>query len=89
VNVLVSIVNFLLSTAMWFIAGRLVLSLFIRNEQNPIWQMFLIITEPPYRVSRLISAGRISERWIWLVSLAWLLAARILITRFYTPSFAP
>jgi hypothetical protein len=89
VNVLVSIVNFLLSTAMWFIAGRLVLSLFIRNEQNPIWQMFLIITEPPYRVSRVISAGRISERWIWLVSLAWLLAARILITRFYTPSFAP
>ena len=88
-NTLVSIVNFLLSTAMWFIAGRLVLSLFIRNEQNPIWQMFLIITEPPYRVSRLISAGRISERWIWLVSLAWLLAARILITRFYTPSFAP
>ena len=88
-NVLVSIVNFLLSTAMWFIAGRLVLSLFIRNEQNPIWQMFLIITEPPYRVSRVISAGRVSERWIWLVSLAWLLAARILITRFYTPSFAP
>ncbi len=88
-NTLVSVVNFLLSTAMWFIAGRLVLSLFIRNEQNPIWQMFLIITEPPYRVSRLISAGRISERWIWLVSLVWLLAARILITRFYTPSFAP
>jgi hypothetical protein len=89
VNALVSVVNFLLSTAMWFILGRLVLSLFIRNEQNPIWQMFLIITEPPYRVSRVISAGRISERWIWLVSLAWLLAARILITRFYTPSFAP
>jgi hypothetical protein len=88
VNALVSVVNFLLSTAMWFILGRLVLSLFIRNEQNPIWQMFLIITEPPYRVSRVISAGRISERWIWLVSLAWLLAARILITRLYTPSVA-
>lgn len=86
-NVAVSVVNFLLSTAMWFILGRLVLRIFIRNEQNPIWQMFLIITEPPYRVSRVITAGRVSERWVWLVSLAWLLAARILITRLYTPSF--
>lgn len=88
-NTVVAAANFLLSTAMWFIVGRVVLSLFIRNEQNPIWQMFLIITEPPYRVSRAITAGRVSERWTWLVSLAWLLAARILITRLYTPSFAP
>jgi hypothetical protein len=88
-NVVVSIVNFLLSTAMWFIVGRLVLRVFIRNEQNPVWQMFLIITEPPYRVSRAITAGRVSERWVWLVSLAWLLAVRILITRLYTPSFTP
>jgi hypothetical protein len=84
-NFVVNVVNIFLSTAMWFILGRLVLRVFIRNELNPIWQLFLLVTAPPYRVSRLITGGRVSERWIWLVSLGWLLAARILVTRFYRP----
>ncbi len=71
------VVNFLLATAQWLIAGRLVLGLFIRNPQNPVWQVFLISTEPPYRVSRFLTGGRVAERWLWLVSLAWLLAARL------------
>ena len=67
VNFAANLANIILATAMWFILGRLVLRAFIRNEANPIWQMFLIITEPPYRVSRVLTAGRVPERWIWLV----------------------
>lgn len=82
------VANFLLSTAMWLIIGRLVLALFIRDERNAVWQMFVIATEPPYRVSRRLTGGRVSERWIWLVSLLWLFAARLVVTGF-TPRPAP
>jgi hypothetical protein len=73
--------NFLLATAQWLILGRLVLRLFIRNPQNAVWQMFLIATDPPYRVSRFLTGGRVPESWLWLVSLLWLLAARLLLLR--------
>jgi hypothetical protein len=85
-NPVLNVANILLATAMWFILGRLVLRVFIRNERNPVWQMFLIITEPPYRVSRALTRGRVPEGWIWLVSLAWLLLARLVVTSFYTPA---
>jgi hypothetical protein len=83
VNVLFNTLNFLLATAMWLILGRLVLGLFIRNPQNAVWQMFLISTDPPYRVSRFLTAGRVPENWLWLVSLAWLLVARIVVIALY------
>jgi hypothetical protein len=73
--------NFLLATAQWLILGRLVLRLFIRNPQNAVWQMFLIATDPPYRVSRFLTGGRVPENWIWLVSLLWLLVARLAVAR--------
>jgi hypothetical protein len=73
--------NFLLATAQWLILGRLVLRVFIRNPQNAVWQMFLIATDPPYRVSRILTGGRVPENWIWLVSLLWLMVARIVLTR--------
>lgn len=72
--------NFLLATAQWLILGRLVLRLFIRNPRNAVWQMFLIATDPPYRVSRFLTGGRVPEDWLWLVSLLWLLVARIAVT---------
>jgi hypothetical protein len=77
--------NYLLATAMWFILGRLFLRLFIRNPQNPVWQLFLIVTEPVYRVSRALTWYRLPEQWCWLVSLLWLLAARTLVTLFHSP----
>ena len=83
-NMAVVVVNMLLATAMWLIVGRLVLRVFIRNPANPVWQMFLIATEPPYRVSRALTGWRVPERWIWLVSLVWLFAARLLVARLYT-----
>jgi hypothetical protein len=47
--------------------------------------MFLVVTDPPYRVSRALTAGRVPEGWLWLVSLVWLFAARLLVSRFYVP----
>jgi hypothetical protein len=85
-NTAVAVVNLLLATAMWLIVGRLVLRIFIRNPANPVWQMFLIATEPPYRVSRALTGGRVPERWIWLVSLVWLLVLRVAVAKLYTPT---
>lgn len=79
-NVVYHAANFLLATAQWLILGRLVLGAFIRNEKNPVWQLFLIATDPPYRVSRLLTGHRVPDRWLWLVSLAWLMAARLVVT---------
>jgi hypothetical protein len=80
VGVALQTANFLLATAQWLILGRLVLRLFIRNPRNAVWQMFLIATDPPYRVSRFLTGGRVPEDWLWLVSLLWLLVARIAVT---------
>lgn len=71
------VVNFLLATAQWLIVGRMVMRLFVRNPANAVWQVFLISTEPAYRVSRALTLGRMPERWLWLVSLLWLFAARL------------
>lgn len=75
------VVNYLLATAQWLIIGRLVMGLFVRNPRNAVWQVFLIATEPPYRVSRLLAGGRLPERWVWLVSLVWLMVARLAIIK--------
>jgi hypothetical protein len=85
VGVLLNTVNFLLATAQWLILGRLVLRLFIRNPRNAVWQLFLIATDPPYRVSRFLTGGRVPENWLWLVSLLWLLLARIAVARLAAP----
>jgi hypothetical protein len=71
------VLNFLLATAQWLIVGRLVMRPLVRNPANAVWQVFLVSTEPAYRVSRLLTLGRVPERWLWLVSLLWLFAARI------------
>lgn len=76
------IVNFLLATAQWLVIGRLVMRLFVRNPANAVWQVFLIATDPVYRVSRFITGGLVPERWLWLVSLLWLLLGRLAILAF-------
>jgi hypothetical protein len=80
VNTALNTVNFLLATAMWLILGRLVMRPMIRNPANAVWQVFLISTEPVYRVSRMLTLRRAPESWLWLVSLVWLFAARIAVT---------
>jgi hypothetical protein len=70
------VINFLLATAQWLIVGRMVMRPLVRNPANAVWQVFLISTEPAYRVSRVLTLGRVPERWLWLISLVWLFAAR-------------
>jgi len=77
VHAVLYVANFLLATAQWLIVGRLVMRLFVRNPANAVWQVFLISTDPAYRVSRILTNGRVPENWLWLVSLLWLLAARL------------
>jgi hypothetical protein len=76
------VVNFLLATAQWLIVGRLVMRLFIRNPANAVWQVFVISTDPVYRVSRILTRGLVPENWLWLVSLLWLFAARLAVVAF-------
>jgi hypothetical protein len=71
------VVNFLLATAQWLIVGRLVMRPLVRNPANAVWQVFLVSTEPVYRVSRVLTLHRVAERWLWLVSLVWLFVARL------------
>jgi hypothetical protein len=73
------VVNFLLATAQWLIVGRLVMRPLVRNPANAVWQVFLVSTEPVYRVSRALTLDRVSQRWLWLVSLLWLFAARLVV----------
>jgi hypothetical protein len=77
VNTALNAVNFLLATAQWLIVGRLVMRLFVRNEANAVWQVFLISTDPVYRLTRVLTVGKLPEHWVWLVSLVWLFIARI------------
>ena len=72
-------VLFLVDTATWLILARALVQPLIRNPKGAFWQVFVIATEPVFRVSRLLSAGRVPERWIWLVSLAWLTVVRIVV----------
>lgn len=78
-NTALNAVNFLLATAQWLIVGRLVMRVFVRNESNAVWQVFLISTEPVYRLTRTLAVGKLPERWVWLASLVWLLIARIIV----------
>jgi hypothetical protein len=71
------VVNFLLATAQWLIVGRLVMRPLVRNPANAVWQVFLVSTEPVYRMTRVLTLNRVPERWLWLVSLLWLFAARL------------
>lgn len=73
------VVLFLVDTATWLILARALVQPLIRNPKGAVWQVFVIVTEPVFRVSRLLSAGRVPERWVWLVSLAWLTVVRIVV----------
>jgi hypothetical protein len=79
VNTALNAVNFLLATAQWLIVGRLVMRVFVRNEANAVWQVFLISTEPVYRLTRTLAVGKLPERWVWLAALVWLFVARIVV----------
>lgn len=68
--------NILLFAAMSFVIFRLVIGLFIRNERNPVWQAILVVTDPPYSITRTLTGGRVPERWVPAVTLVWIIAVR-------------
>ncbi|MHB8764159.1 MAG: hypothetical protein ACYDA8_07475 [Deferrisomatales bacterium] len=78
-TLLLHALNYLLATAMWFVLGRLFLSMFIRNVKNPIWQLFLLLTDPVYRLTARMTGNRVPEQWLGPVSILWLVLGRVLL----------
>ncbi len=70
--------NYLLATAMWFVLGRMFMGLFIRNPRNPVWQLFLLLTDPVYRVTRWLTRDRVPEKWLGVTTILWLVVGRVL-----------
>ncbi len=75
----VQFLNYLLAIAMWFVIGRLTLGLFIRNPKNPVWQLFLLLTDPVYTITRKISFDRVPENLMGLATIVWIIIARFLV----------
>ncbi|WP_297209476.1 MULTISPECIES: YggT family protein [Thermodesulfovibrio] len=46
--------NYTLSFIMWLVIGRAILSLFTKDPNNPIYALFVKVTEPIYRIARKI-----------------------------------
>lgn len=82
---LLDALNILLFAAMSFVIFRLVIGLFIRNQRNPVWQAILVVTDPPYRITRTLTGGRIPERWVPAATLVWIIVARGVLFSLYPP----
>ncbi len=46
--------NYTLSFVMWLVIGRAILSFFTKDPKNPIYGLFVRVTEPIYKVGRKI-----------------------------------
>lgn len=46
--------NYTLSFIMWLVIGRVTLSFFTKDMKNPIYALFVKVTEPLYIISRKI-----------------------------------
>lgn len=46
--------NYTLSFIMWLVIGRAILSLFTKDINNPIYAMFIRVTDPIYKIGRKI-----------------------------------
>ncbi|MCS7203879.1 MAG: YggT family protein [Thermodesulfovibrio sp.] len=46
--------NYTLSFIMWLVIGRAIISLFTKDIKNPIYSLFVKVTEPLYKVGRKI-----------------------------------
>ena len=86
---LLDALNILLFAAMSFVIFRVVLGLFIRNQRNPVWQAILVVTDPPYTVTRALTGGRVPERWIPTATLVWIIVARGVLFSLYPPRPGP
>ena len=75
-SVVIPVVNYTLSFLMWMIVGRAFLALITGNRENVMMLAFVKVTEPVYRVTRLILPFA-SERWVPTLSFFLLAAVRV------------
>lgn len=77
------IVKALLELALMFILGRAALGLLIgsRRTRNVFWQMLDIAARPALWLTRAISPKIVPQRYISATSLAWLLAAWLVVLK--------
>jgi YggT family protein len=70
--------NLLIAMAMYSIAARFVLSLFMPPDSDKvIWTVFVQITEPVLKPVRMITPQIVPERLIYIFAFLWLFALRI------------
>jgi hypothetical protein len=77
VPLLLDVARLVIDISMWLVLSRLVLGLFVRRESGPFWQVVVRATEPIYRVTRLITGGRVPEGWLGVLSLVGLGLLRV------------
>lgn len=74
---LLELAKLVIDISMWLVVCRLVVALVMRSESSPFWQVLLFVTGPVFVVSRALTAGRVPERWLGLVSFIWLGLLRV------------
>lgn len=73
---------------MWMILGRFILTLIIGNRQNIMLAAFVKITEPIYRVTRMILPFT-RESYIPFLSILIILILRLMLIIFFNPGTQP
>lgn len=81
-ELIIQIINYTLAMFMWLIAGRLLLSFFIKGRDNFILAFFIKFTEPIYKITgKLLPFAK--ESCIPPLSIIIIVAIRILLIVFY------
>jgi uncharacterized protein YggT (Ycf19 family) len=73
------VANFVLALFIWLIVGRLVLDALVGHRRNLIADLFRRATDPIYALVRRALPGRVSDRWVPVLSILTLLLLRILL----------
>ena len=72
--------NYLLSVVIYSMLGRFMLAFLVPpNTTNYIYRWFRLLTDPVVRAVALITPGNIGAAYLPLVSVFWLMVARLLV----------
>ncbi|MCW1967484.1 MAG: hypothetical protein KIH69_005115 [Anaerolineae bacterium] len=83
ITILVETLNWILSIAMYLTIGRFILQLLVGNQSNAILDMFVIATNPFYRLVRALTFGKISGLLFPITVILFLLICRVALSLFY------
>lgn len=86
--IIFQIINYTLSFAMWMILGRFILTLIIGNRHNIMLAAFIKITEPIYRVTRMILPFK-RESCVPFLSILIIIILRLMLIIFFNPGTQP